>query len=72
MTNTLMAEVQVLNYKLNRIREHVERRLSTVEGEVSSELQYILSMISAYETVPAGWHLPKPFVKEVNNNDEKK
>lgn len=63
------AEAVVLSYKLDRIRSHIERRLSVVDDITSSELKYVLKMISDFETVPAEWQLQKPFV--VKEEDKK-
>lgn len=67
MNDVLMqsqAETTVLEFKLNRIRTRLEERIKIADPITKAELQYILTMISEYETVPAGWTLEKPFVIE--------
>lgn len=66
--NQTLAQIKVLEYKLDAIREHIERRLSVVEGETNAELTYILGMISRYESVPASWSLQKPLVERKGEN----
>ena len=62
------AEVKVLEFKLNRIRQRIEERLPIADPISKAELRYILHMISEFETVPAGWNLEKPFV--IKEDDE--
>ena len=67
MNDVLMqsqAETTVLEFKLNRIRTRLEERIKIADPITKAELQYILTMISEYETVPAGWTLEKPFIIE--------
>lgn len=59
------AETKVLEYKLDKIRTRLEERIKIADPITKAELQYILDMISTYETVPAGWSLNIPFVTEV-------
>ena len=57
------AEKTVLEFKLNKIKEHVNKRLSQVDDAVvKNELILILNIISEYTYVPAGWKLPEPLV----------
>lgn len=63
------AETKVLEFKLNKIRTRLEERIKIVDPITKVELQYILDMISTYETVPAGWNLEKPFVIEGGENN---
>lgn len=58
------AETKVLEFKLDKIRTRLEERIKIADSITKAELQYILAMISEYETVPAGWTLEKPFVTE--------
>ena len=62
------AEVKVLEFKLNRIRQRLEERIKIVDPITKVELQYVLDMISTYEQVPVNWILEKPFVTEEVNN----
>ena len=67
MNNVLMqsqAEKTVLEFKLDRIRTRLEERIKIADPITKVELQYILDMISVYETVPVNWYLEKPFVME--------
>ena len=70
MNDVLMqsqAETTVLEFKLDKIRTRLEERIKIADPITKAELQYILTMISKYEIVPAGWTLEKPFViKEVS------
>lgn len=62
----LYANVKVLEYKLNRLRDHIESRLSALEGGPTEvELRVLLNMIKEFEVVPAGWQLTKPLVDPV-------
>ena len=68
MSNSLMqsqAETRILEFKLDRIRTRLEERIKIADSITKAELQYVLSMISDYETVPPGWTLEKPLVEEV-------
>lgn len=63
MIEQVLAEVKVLEYKLDRIRTHINTRLSTIDDPiVENELKMILNLISNFETVPAGWKLSTPLV----------
>lgn len=67
MNDVLMqsqAETTVLEFKLDKIRTRLEERIKIADPITKAELQYILTMISEYEIVPAGWTLEKPFVIE--------
>ena len=67
MNDVLMqsqAETTVLEFKLDKIRTRLEERIKIADPITKAELQYILTMISEYETVPASWTLEKPFVTE--------
>ena len=66
----LRAECTILTFKLSKIRDHIERRLSVVEADVQAELNYILSMIGEYEHVPANWQLNRPLVKKESVTDD--
>ena len=68
--DVIHAEIQVLKYKLDRIRSHIERRLSVVDESCIVELDYILKMISTFEQVPAGWELSRPLVNRKEGNNE--
>ena len=61
---SLTASLRVLEFKLARIRNHIENRLQVVDGSTAVELKRILQMISEFETVPAGWSLSKPLVSD--------
>lgn len=63
------AEVKALEFKLNRIRERLQERIPYAEPITKAELQFILAMISEYETVPYNWELEKPFVQQEEIND---
>ena len=63
------AETKVLEFKLDKIRTRLEERIKISDPITKAELCYIQNMISAYEIVPPGWNLEKPFVTEVNEND---
>ena len=64
MVTKMSAQVQVLTFKLDCIRQHIERRMSVVDAVTQSELQYILDMIQRYEHVPASWSLDRPIVRK--------
>jgi len=66
MTTQLLADVNVLNYKLDSIRNHCRKRLETIEGQSQGEIEFVLKLISKWEEVPAGWSLTEPFVPETN------
>lgn len=61
---SLMANLRVLEFKLQRIKNHLESRLQVADGPTAVELKRILQMIGEFETVPAGWQLSKPLVAE--------
>lgn len=66
----LTAEVTVLYYKLDKIRNHIRaRKEAEVDSVVSAELNFILNMIESYEEVPSGWKLSEPIVP-LNNQPE--
>jgi hypothetical protein len=68
MNNLLMqcqAEIKVLEFKLDKIRTRLEERIKIADPITKAELQYVLDMISTYETVPYDWTLNTPFVTEV-------
>lgn len=67
--DTVRAEVEILKYKLDRIRSHIERRLSVVDDAEAVELNYVLNMIKDYEVVPAGWRLERPLVERKVENE---
>lgn len=61
-TNQLLAEIRVLEFKLDNIRTFINRRKEIVDPIVKSELENILELISKYEVVPADWDLDTPLV----------
>lgn len=61
---SLTASLKVLEFKLERIRSHIESRLQVAEGPTAVELKRILQMIGEFEAVPAGWSLSKPLVAD--------
>ena len=69
MLKQSQAETKVLEFKLNKIRTRIEERVKIVDPITKVELQYILDMISTYETVPVDWNLEKPFVIEGGENN---
>ena len=62
MLQSLMATKTVLEYKLQRIKDHINQRLQVAEGATAVELKMILKMIGEFEEVPAGWQLKAPLV----------
>lgn len=63
MIQQVMAEVKVLEFKLDSIRKHIDNRLKIVDPIVANELKTILALISKYEdSIPVGWSLDKPLV----------
>ena len=69
-----MAEIKVLEYKLDKIRKHISKRLNEVDPIMKAELASILDLISFYECVPADWKLDQPLVKlpeNFNNMEDK-
>ena len=64
MIASLTANLRVLEFKLQRIKDHLEARLQVADGVTAVELKRILQMISEFEIVPAGWQLSKPLVSE--------
>lgn len=73
MNNVLMqqqAEVKILEYKLDRIRKHLNNRINIVDPVTKAELSAILGIICEYEIVPAGWNLETPLVPIQNNEEE--
>ena len=70
-TNQLLAEIRVLEFKLDSIRTFINRRKEIVDPIVKSELENILELISKYETVPADWNLNTPLVTNLNEMEDK-
>lgn len=70
-TNQLLAEIRVLEFKLDNIRTFINRRKEIVDPIVKSELENILELISKYETVPAYWNLNTPLVTNLNDMEDK-
>ena len=66
-TNQLLAEIRVLEFKLDNIRTFVNRRKEIVDPIVKSELENILELISKYEIVPADWNLNTPLVTNLKD-----
>lgn len=70
MIQQVMAEVKVLEFKLDSIRKHIENRLKIVDPIVANELKTILALISKYEdSIPVGWTLDKPLVEIKTEED---
>lgn len=69
-TNQLLAEVKVLEYKLDNIRTFINSRKDIVDPIVKGELENILLLISKYETVPTGWTLETPLVTNLDNMED--
>ena len=70
-TNQLLAEIRVLEFKLDNIRTFINRRKEIVDPIVKSELENILELISKYEIVPADWNLNTPLVTNLNDMEDK-
>lgn len=66
-TNQLLAEIRVLEFKLDSIRTFINRRKEIVDPIVKSELENILELISKYEIVPADWNLNTPLVTNLKD-----
>ena len=66
-TNQLLAEIRVLEFKLDNIRTFINRRKEIVDPIVKSELENILELISKYEIVPADWNLNTPLVTNLKD-----
>ena len=58
-----MAEIKILEYKLNKIRNYILKRIPEVDPIMKAELSSILDLISIYESVPADWKLDQPLIK---------
>lgn len=69
-TNQLMAELKVLEYKLDKIRLFINARKNIVDPIVRGELENILLLISKYEIVPADWKLETPLVTNLEDMEE--
>ncbi len=69
-TNQLMAELKVLEYKLDKIRLFINTRKNIVDPIVRGELENILLLISKYEIVPANWKLETPLVTNLEDMEE--
>lgn len=69
-TNQLMAELKVLEYKLDKIRLFINTRKNIVDPIVRGELENILLLISKYETVPTDWKLETPLVTNLEDMEE--
>ena len=69
-TNQLLAEIRVLEFKLDNIRTFVNRRKEIVDPIVKSELENILELISKYEIVPADWNLNTPLVTDLKDMED--
>nr|DAW34215.1 MAG TPA: hypothetical protein [Caudoviricetes sp.] len=69
-TNQLMAELKVLEYKLDKIRLFINTRKNIVDPIVRGELENILLLISKYEIVPADWKLETPLVTNLEDMEE--
>lgn len=70
MIQQVMAEVKVLEFKLDSIRKHIDNRLKIVDPIVANELKTILALISKYEdSIPVGWSLDKPLVDIKSEED---
>lgn len=69
-TNQLLAEVRVLEYKLDKIRIFINNRKNIVDPIVKGELENILLLISKYETVPVDWKLETPLVTNLEDMEE--
>ena len=70
-TNQLLAEIRVLEFKLDNIRTFINRRKEIVDPIVRNELENILKLISKYEVVPANWNLDIPFVSNLKDTENK-
>ena len=66
-TNQLLAEIRVLEFKLDSISTFINRRKEIVDPIVKSELENILELISKYEIVPADWNLNTPLVTNLKD-----
>lgn len=69
-TNQLLAEIRVLEFKLDSIRTFINRRKEIVDPIVKSELENILELISKYEIVPADWNLNTPLVTNLKDMED--
>lgn len=69
-TNQLMAELKVLEYKLDKIRLFINTRKNIVDPIVRGELENILLLISKYEIVPADWILETPLVTNLEDMED--
>ena len=69
-TNQLIAELKVLEYKLDKIRLFINTRKNIVDPIVRGELENILLLISKYEIVPADWTLETPLVTNLEDMED--
>ena len=61
-TENLLAQIKVLEFKLDSIRKYAKSRSSIVDPITKVELDNILALISKFETVPTTWELKDPLV----------
>lgn len=60
-----MAETRILEFKLDKIRNHINSRLNIVDPICRNELSIIMSLIEKYEVVPADWKLETSLVTNI-------
>ena len=64
------AELKILEYKLDFILRHINKRINIVDNITKNELLMIKNLITKYDEVPSNWQLEVNFI-ENNEGDNK-
>lgn len=57
------AELKILEYKLDSILKHINKRIDIVDNITKNELLMIKNMIIKYDEIPSNWELKENFVE---------
>lgn len=69
-TQNLLAQVKILEFKLDSIRKYAKSRSNIVDPITKVELENILALISKFETIPHDWTLKDPLVPSSNIEED--
>ena len=57
------AELKILEYKLDSILKHINKRIDIIDNITKNELLMIKNMIIKYDEIPSNWELKENFVE---------
>lgn len=64
------AELKILEYKLDSILKHINKRINIVDNITKNELLMIKNLITKYDEVPSNWQLEVNFIENNKGDSE--